>query len=1268
MDDHVLLDLVNRAMINVLFTFDVANTQDCQNILTHAHRQINNDEDETRTFWVDLRENESKNATETLEAVRNDIELSGGNVGDYQIVTQANQQDHPSIVFLHKLFKLFHDIEENVFDITYTDIPAQPEIPPQTTQLGNMRIEEGGMAAQPARRTCEEVKIKEILTEYNKELKDFLCLRTEGNVSSFAEFHELSTHGDLVTTPSEFPGNEIVEKTKKKLLPYLEGRIELLKEIQRKIAGFTDFLASSHQDNAEEKRRNLTEIFGPHADVVFERYCRSDAQINLVTARPMVDVLYQYAHFLNEKVNMLEMHCEIFKGMGRLRTRDVYQFYVDEDEEDRSSIAQSIESATSWRRQFSWARNDLNLFYQTILPIIKSNYFSSQHRFYETLSNPYYQFRMPSENFAWRLLLSERVNPGGNNQLDETLMSSESRPFMLRDQLTNYRTLYLDFFHSSEILRSSVAGNEDVYDLYNEFFTFGWAKYSVMFCKAYDRDMFKFLADHPDFLQDVGLIDGYSEVIVRIPSGDGDASIENSASNYWSALTYWRNNPPEYDSNDGDLRQNLTSRLLGIGKPEEILSLPKMNNNEEDRSDDNTENLPGGNGGSGINNSSNLTIQDFPGKLNSDVKYMPAFQTYEEYLEHMLQEAHKKMLQDANDKFQKELSKKGKAQLPHIADIHRYKNTMHEDLIYAQKLRAGNLLTRNIFSASTLSFFSLLASAQHQPQILSMHDYQVKQNYRMAVGGYGGGTSSQRPFSNFYGNSKPGNMLHLSNYQSSSKRQKFVSFLRSNISTGERVAYGLAGLKMGYFIAQCIRSLILNANGKEAPLTNRQAMEGLATVGFWAALCTTLVKFSSKLPKEMANILGRTAGVASLAWMTKDLIQFGRGQLTSLLMKHYGLTEESKIPYRHDPKLQTLVQLQQALEKFQKDPSEKNRLNVILATNIFIQPVLTQTQVFMQLNDNKFIELSPRRYRHDQEHYRNGEHVLSVPQIFSSTFNQNQAKPQGKKNIRFDSMRLVCKCGETIFNKAYIGPQGELYDHFALQSEAWSNYEKDKKDLYPNISATSTNLENVSSVSTNYHIVLNVMDNTVKVMNETFKYEVGKLIERNGELRFVTIGDMVSFNSISLKRFVEIGRQQTPKVQPIIVQSTPAILNRVFQSHKRFGLSLLPEIKSFTQTLYKNGSVDKAFYKMVKNTPSSEGYKIITFINLLAQHGKGLMTSPLFKYSQDKSLVEKTTKQYMKIFWADYFYNHLDMKKAAKLKNTSQMPVIQNPYDVVFGS
>lgn len=187
-------------------------------------------------------------------------------------------------------------------------------------------------------------------------------------------------------------------------------------------------------------------------------------------------------------------------------------------------------------------------------------------------------------------------------------------------------------------------------------------------------------------------------------------------------------------------------------------------------------------------------------------------------------------------------------------------------------------------------------------------------------------------------------------------------------------------------------------------------------------------------------------------------------------------------------------------------------------------------------------------------------------------------------------------------------------------------------------------------------------------MDNSLTYQAGKLIEANGDLMFVTNGDASTFSSVSLKRFVELGKQNTPKIHPIIVQSTPALLNRAFQTHKKFGPVLLPVIQSFTHTLFQKGKVDEKFYHMVKNTKPSEGFKIVTLINPLVEQGKQLLQSQLFKHSNDKALIDKTTKQFVQLFWADCFYNNLNMKKTAKIKNTSQKPVIQNPYDIVFGS
>lgn len=654
----------------------------------------------------------------------------------------------------------------------------------------------------------------------------------------------------------------------------------------------------------------------------------------------------------------------------------------------------------------------------------------------------------------------------------------------------------------------------------------------------------------------------------------------------------------------------------------------------------------------GDNNSSTDSTQnsiDFPEEKTSDSEaletrkqYKRTPQTYEEYLKNYQEERIEIARKKHKRAFKELLDQQGKQFLTHGHFLKSDEIDIHQPLTMA-------MLTQE-----TLSLFKVMSSNQPKAQIIQFPQFSqfTQRNYAKVSGGYTGQTG----YTNSSGNnqSKTGKLLELSNYQSKpqSTFQKTKSFVTSKNLTGfERGAYGVAGayhlIKTGYYAEKYIHALILNARGQKSHLTNEQAIEGLTTIGFWIAFWTGVSKISL-----------RFAGAAGVAFMVKDFISYGQEKIKNILMSYYGLKAQEKLTST-DPKLTKIYMLDKAIRSFNVSPTEDNRLKMIMAFNHFVAPAMPQVKPMIQIDNYKFISVPVSTYSLEQEHYTHQGEVISLPKIYASKFVKND-KMLPKKNIQFASIIIQDSDKKTQFMKSYTGPEGELYKSYSEHVLAWSQYGQEASEFI-DTAKTANHLDAVQAEQLNYHLVLNKQTQTVKVMSADLSFEMAKLIEENGILKLVTIGDMHEFQPVKLDRFVQILKSNEIKPEPLVIRSKPYLMQKAFK--RQHGEALLPKMKTVAKILYEQKMLDREFYDSVENTKANEGYKNIILLNLLAQKGQHLLNSSN-KYNLDKKDALLFAHQYSKIVLANKKFEQIDYSNFKLGK--PWLPKEMGKYDKLF--
>lgn len=997
---------------------------------------------------------------------------------------------------------------------------------------------------------------------------------------------------------------------------YIKSEINKIQLVKDKCHKFIHFVSENSMMD-EDKSQSIIDIFGKNFyKYAFKDYCKpGHAEINLKATLPYIYLLKNFETYLEGKIVLLSMQLTIYEELANLELNPNHTL---------TPYRQMLVTASIN------AKNHIPILKDNVLALAQDHFFHDEMarnflRDFSRLQSSY----ETNQNVMWHLNYFVQDRDFFGNRIEENfpLDLIEYMPYSARNSLIGLNFSLLDFLALDEIRFAIGNSRTELSRRYNAS-QFGNTSSMINEFERQLRVQYNFWKSQ--------------NKTRRIGPSLSKAKINNILlSRYVDFLgSYNTEQGFEFDEN-GYLQK--VEKTIYYPRGKGFIYYPDIIEFQEETQSKKKKSNKSKQAGSSTNDASDTQNSIFIPEnetLNIAKKYRRTPQSHEEYLKIY----HDELIEAAREKHKRAvkelLDKQGRQSLTHGKFLKNNEIDVHQPLTMA-------MLTQE-----TLSLFQFLSSSSKQATIIEFPQF-AQQNYAKVAGGYGG--ESSYPTS---GNSqnKTGKLIELSNYQSKpqSALQKTSNFLTSKNITGfERGAYGVAGayhlVKMGYYAEHYIHALIQNARGQKSPLSNEEALTGLSTLGFWVIFWAGVSKVSLRL-----------AGSAGVALMINDIVHFGQEKITKALLSYYGL-DKHKSAISLDPKLTKIIQLQKAVENFQKNPSEAHRLKMILAFQNFLAPALAKVKTLMIVGKNKYVSLTPEFYNHDQEHYICNDKVFSLPKIYASKFVSHD-KPLTKQNIQFSSIEIIDANNKTRFSKSYIGPEGELYRTYTEQIAAWNKYGQDPSDIL-DLAKTAGNLSHVQAEQLNYHLVLNKQDQTVKVMNFDKSYEVAKLVAENGVLKLVTSGDMQEFQSVKVDEFLKIANKTTQKTETLITPSKPYFMQLAYEQSKDFGPTLLPTLKAFSQTLYQQKMIDKGFHSFIQNTTPQEGYKIIYLIDLVSKKGLHLMRSPTFKYVVDKKKYNVSKKQLQKIALADFYYDHFHYGKMAR--HTTK-PLIKQPIQNVL--
>lgn len=1193
MENEDCNNATNRAFANILWLFDAVNNEEFAEIFVAVSAEI-------------IAIKEKKNKQDLLEKIRLIIDGEGSSnpIENFD----PSYPNTPEFNVLRKLFQSLQEIEGSVYQ--WKDEPNESSL----------------------------IFINQFCIELKEFSKKVLKVKKELRLSTNPNYSFL----------------EVPEKKLKELNTEFEKiihtKLDKLKHIHKKLSAFIELIAFNG-DFTDDKDELLKQVFGDecHHFVLYEYAKKNISQIDLYSAQPLIEMLKTYQQYLDEKITLIEINLEFFNQINLYSFQEI----LGTDLPIRSEKTLDLVKVCCFMRNYygpyyfyensGLSEEELSVFRRILAAQRRYNFFDISSVFNHLFERKFF------DSFERFVKLMVR---------DDRTQISYTHFYRWVDRQSNFSQLQLEYFPKSDILDWVTHDiNENRFEL-PKLLRLDIEQFNAV--RGYEA-----IAHYMNFFDEISndntpLVNKYLEQYYFHHSRkllDFAAAFQVRQNEFMSRRIKEHKNLRKRKTT---LYKILNSRYTGFSYGNDnlcLIELDEITKQIKSRKEKAEKEAQQGGKSSGPQNSSNLIVQDFPGEIGSDTQQTKTFQTYEEYLDHMMKKTHRKLIEEANKKFEKNRSQLGKKQMPYISGDHRYGKDENQNTIYALQAIIHNPLTLKLFANDMLAVFNILgqSTVQNQAQVISFANYQNQTRFYKKAGGMGGHISRGAITASQL--SKNGKVIPLKTAGES--QSNFSSALNSStFHKGEALVFGISGLyhtgKFIYYVEPFVSSLILSLQGKKGQYTAQESVTVLSTIGVFAAL---LGKLASQMPKGLL-------GYASVSLMVNDLVKYGQKKLTKILLEYYGLAEGIKTANITKPKLQRLVLFQKAAAAFKNEASQENKMKMILAMNYLLEPALTQFQTYLQLSDKQFVSLTPRRYRHDQEHYISGELVLSVPKIFAIHFNHAKTSHPAKANIQFASIQVIEKDGSIReFQKTYIGPEGELYLTQAEQTKAWASYGSEQKDFLDLIQDESMN-KAIAATSTSYQLVLDKRMNSVRVLDSTVNREVGKLLLNNDSLQFVSTGSMQGFQSAKLDEFVKYAKSQVAQIKPSIIQSNLYKMNWVFQEQKQIGPGILKTLQSFTKTLYEAKQTDKEFYHFVMATKPSEGYKIIQLIDMIEQKGRHYVDSALFKYNHEKKVVKEISQQFQHIAFADYCYKHMHLRNIPATK--SSVLQIQNPYDIVF--